>query len=253
VTVERARWIVERAARLERALVPRTLAATGVARLAADAAGARPSADESEIDLTADAAGTDPSAGPESDPAADDERAPWRRGRAGTAIGRAVHAVLQVVDLATGEGLSEVARAQAVTEGVPDRHHEIERLARVALDSAVVRGAVSDGSFWRELYVGVPVGDHVLEGFVDLLVDGPGGLTVVDYKTDAAPTDGDLDAAVERYRLQGAAYAVALERLLGRPVDRCVFLFLRSGDGVERQVDDLEAAKAQVIELFARL
>ena len=43
----------------------------------------------------------------------DYEDAPWRRGRAGTSIGRAVHAVLQTVDLATGAGLAAIAGAQA--------------------------------------------------------------------------------------------------------------------------------------------
>ena len=46
---------------------------------------------------------------------------PWRRGRAGTSVGRAVHAVLQSIDLATGEGIAERARAQAAAEGVPGR------------------------------------------------------------------------------------------------------------------------------------
>ena len=36
------------------------------------------------------------------------------------------------------------------------------------------------------------------------------GLTVIDYKTDAAPTDADVDSAVARYRLQAASYAVAV-------------------------------------------
>ena len=45
---------------------------------------------------------------------------PWRRGRAGTSVGRAVHAALQSIDLDTGDGLEERARAQAAAEGVPD-------------------------------------------------------------------------------------------------------------------------------------
>ena len=52
---------------------------------------------------------------------------PWRRGRAGTNIGRAVHAVLQVVDLHTGRGLDDIAQAQAAAEGVPGRADEIAR------------------------------------------------------------------------------------------------------------------------------
>ena len=211
VAAERERWILERAARLDRAASPRTVAATSVVRLAGGPDGWDDLAEEL-------------------DPAADEGRGSARRGRAGTAVGRAVHAVLQVVDLATGAQLADLSRAQAAAEGVADRAGEIERLARSALDAEVVRSAVAGGRFWRELYVGAPVGDRVLEGFVDLLIEEPDGLTVVDYKTDAARTEGDLDRAVGRYRLQAAAYAVAVEQVLGRPVERGVLLFLRAGE-----------------------
>ena len=55
---------------------------------------------------------------------------PWRRGRAGTNIGRAVHAVLQVVDLRTGSDLDENVQAQAAAEGVPAQADAIARLVR---------------------------------------------------------------------------------------------------------------------------
>ena len=62
---------------------------------------------------------------------------------------------------------------------------------------------------------------------MDLLVEGPDGYTVIDYKTDAMSNDGDLDAAIDHYRGQAAGYALAIEQTLGRPIVRCVFLFLR--------------------------
>ena len=76
---------------------------------------------------------------------------------------------------------------------------------------------------------------------------------MVDYKTDAVRTDDDLDTARDTYRLQGASYAVALEQALGRPVVRCVFLFLRAGRAVEREVVDLDRAKAQVRSLLTEV
>ncbi len=235
---EREHWIEQRRRRLDAAARSHTLAATSVAKLA-----------ERDLRLADPVAGADPAGvddRDDPDDADDPDRPPWRRGRAGTAIGRAVHGVLQAVDLATGDGLAELARNQAGAEGVADRRAEIERLARAALDSEVVRAAVSSDRYWRELYVGAPVGARVLEGFVDLLVETSEGLVVVDYKTDAARGPDDVDAAVDRYRLQGASYAVALEASLGRPVDRCVFLFLQSGTAVERSIDDLDAAKDEV-------
>ena len=182
---------------------------------------------------------------------ADLDGAPWRRGRAGTAIGRAVHAVLQLVDLADAEGVGELARVQAVAEGVTGHVEEIERLARVAIGAPIVREAVASGRYWRELYVGTPVGPRTLEGFIDLLVETPDGLVVVDYKTDAASDDTEVEAAVARYRVQAASYAVAVEGVLGRPVARAVFLFLRAGGRVEREVGDLDTAKAEVEAILA--
>jgi len=46
--------------------------------------------------------------------------------------------------------------------------------------------------------------------------------------------------------VQGAAYAVALETALQRPVVRCAFVFARTGGPVEREVTDLAAAMAGV-------
>ena len=62
---------------------------------------------------------------------------PWRRGRAGTSVGRAVHSVLQTIDLVTGDGIEETSQAQAAAEGIPQRWAEVARLARVAVNSEV--------------------------------------------------------------------------------------------------------------------
>jgi len=234
---ERQSWAVAREALLARAARPRTLAATAVVRLAEE---------EAPGQLALFEAGSVP---PPVEPS--DDRPAWRRGRAGTAVGRAVHAVLQSVDLATGEGLAELAAAQAAAEGVPGRVAEVEQLAQAALDAGPVRAAVAAGRYFRELYVGVPVGERVLEGFCDLVVDGPDGLVVVDYKTDQVG-DEELTAVLDRYRAQGGAYALALEEALGRPVVRCTFLFLRPGGAEERDLEDLPEAKAQVKALLTR-
>jgi len=124
-------------------------------------------------------------------------------------------------------------------------------LEALAKSSPIIGQAVRGGRYWRELYVGAPAGDGeggpVIEGFVDLLVESDEGLIVVDYKTDAVGGDDEVDRAVERYRLQGATYALALERALGRPVVRCVFLFLRApAVAVEREVPHLRAAMDEV-------
>ena len=179
-----------------------------------------------------------------------DEELAHGRGRAGTAIGRAVHATLQSVDLSSGAGIDAMAAAQATAEGVGDSAAEVERLARAALASPSVRAAVA-GRHWRELYVAAPVGAVTVEGFVDLLYETADGLVVVDYKTDAVRADAEIDAAVARYRLQAAAYALALETSLGRPVAGCRFVFVSGGHARERAVDDLPQAICEVRSLIA--
>jgi ATP-dependent helicase/nuclease subunit A len=160
-----------------------------------------------------------------------------------------VHATLQTVDLATGDGVEAIAAAQAAGEGVDDRRDDVERLARAALGSHAVRDAVASGRYWRELYVSSLVGDTLVEGFIDLLYESPDGLIVVDYKTDSVRSAADVDAAATRYRLQGATYAAALEKMLGRPVAAVRFVFTSGAVAVERDVDDLPGAMAEVARL----
>jgi ATP-dependent helicase/nuclease subunit A len=146
---------------------------------------------------------------------------------------------LQTVDLATGAGIEGAARAQALAEGIPDREPVVISLARSVLRAPTIRAAAA-GRSWREVPVAAVIDGLTIEGFIDLLVEDGGDLVVVDYKTDTARSDAELDAAVERYRPQGAAYALALEHLLGRPVTRCVFVFARTkGSAVEHEVTDL--------------
>ena len=152
---------------------------------------------------------------------------PWRRGRAGTNLGRAVHAVLQSVDLVTGQELEATVRAQAAAEGVSDREAEVGGLARVALDSDVVKRAVASGRRWREVPVADPVGGTLLEGFIDLLFEEDGQLVVVDYKTDTLDSEEEIAERASQYRLQAGAYAQALQEATGRQVKEVVLLFLR--------------------------
>ena len=242
-------WLRDRARRL--AARPPVVSATAVARLAAaretgpEVLGAGGSGAPGAPDEPDDDAGTAEPGAVDDGTRAAGARALWRRGRAGTALGRAVHAVLQTVDLASGSGLEAMARVHAAAEGVPLRWQEVEALARAALDSPIVRKAV-EGRFWRELYVGAPFGAGVLEGFVDLLFEGESGLEVVDYKTDQVRSDEEVTRLVVRYRLQGAAYAAAVQAATGRPVRCCTLLFLRGGEAVARPIDDLEQAVLEV-------
>jgi ATP-dependent exoDNAse (exonuclease V) beta subunit len=171
----------------------------------------------------------------------------WRRGRAGTAIGRAVHGTLQLLDLDDLDdlaGLEPLARAQATAEGVDDAADTVIALARAGATASVIRDLTSR-RHWREMYVSVPVDGTVVEGYVDLLAeDGDGDLVVLDYKTDSVADDVAVTERTERYRLQAATYALAIEAVTGRSVSRAMFLFLGTKGAVESEVADLDAAKA---------
>jgi ATP-dependent exoDNAse (exonuclease V) beta subunit len=176
--------------------------------------------------------------------ARDLELPPWNKGRYGTAVGRAVHAVLQSVNLRTGEGLDDAVAEQVVAEAVAEHAGIVAQLARAALQSNTVQRAASC-PHWRETYVGTVIGDRVLEGFVDLMYRDDDGLVIVDYKTDTVPTSA-LNQRVAFYRPQMAAYAAAAQAATGEKVARCVLLFLSPHGAVERQVEDLEPAVRQV-------
>ncbi len=175
------------------------------------------------------------------------ETPPWQRGRYGTSIGRAVHGVLQFCDLATGADIDNLARAQCAAEGVIGLEDRVASLARSTLDAPVVRQVVDGAEHWRELFVAAPVGDRVLEGYVDLLVRTPDGLVIVDYKTDQWSGPVQTAERVGRYRLQLAAYGAALGAALGEPIVggilvRCV----ADGSAEQIHITDWDDAIAEV-------
>ena len=218
-------WRCAHDAALTAALRPVAVSAT---YLAAEEA-ARRAADEESRRAVADDPGL-------AKGARDIDLPPWQKGRYGTAIGRAIHGVLQTVDLTTGEGLVEASTAQAAAEGVLGRENVIEALCRAALDSELVRHA-AQCQHWREVYVGVPYGDAVLEGYIDLLYEDDDGLAIVDFKTDSWRSESELDAKVDRYRIQLQAYASAVRDAVGRDIARASLLFLARNEAVMRAVE----------------
>ena len=151
--------------------------------------------------------------------------------------------MLQVTDLATGDNLEALARAQAAAEGIPERAADIASLARAALRTETVQRAATL-RHWREVPVGATVDGTVFEGFIDLLYEEPDGtIVIVDYKTDAVSSAG-IDARMEKYRLQGAVYALLLRQVLGSRAMRVEFVFAATGE--TRAVADLELAIGEI-------
>jgi ATP-dependent exoDNAse (exonuclease V) beta subunit len=242
-----AAWRAERAGLIATARLPGSLSATGLAALALagrgpveDGAGE----DDDRFEELAGAPAPDDAEPGLTKRGVDLDLPAWRKGRYGTAIGRAVHAVLQVVDLATGEGIEALAAAQAAAEGIEGEQERIAALARSALAApSVVEAARLP--HWREVYVGVPFGDTVLEGYVDLLYRRDDGLVVVDHKTDRVANDLELAGKLAAYRLQLAAYAVAVERATGETVADARLVFCAPAGARDEAVPELRAAMAE--------
>jgi ATP-dependent exoDNAse (exonuclease V) beta subunit len=169
----------------------------------------------------------------------------YRRGRAGSAIGRAVHAVLQLAALDNGTDIRALARTFAAVEGVPEWTDTVALSAEGARQSTAVQRALASEQMWRELFVAAPIDGRAVEGFVDLLFREGDDLVVVDYKTDDVADDAAIERALVRYRPQAAAYALALEHTTGRLVRECIFVFTRRGNVVERSVAGAELDEAR--------
>jgi ATP-dependent exoDNAse (exonuclease V) beta subunit len=250
---DRAEWMVRRAALLEPHRRPRFVSAT---TLAAEAMvdGREDDREDDRVDEGGDGADDDADADGDAERGSAGAPIAWRRGRAGTAIGRAVHSVLQFVDPADGDEprLVELATQQAHLEAVPDAVDTIVALARAGLAAPSVQAAHAAARSWRELYVAAPIGDRAVEGYIDLLYErADGGLVLIDYKTDSVRNEAEVDANVGRYALQTAAYAVAIEVSTGLRVVEARLVFCRATGAIERVVPDLEAAKASVRSLVA--
>jgi ATP-dependent exoDNAse (exonuclease V) beta subunit len=189
-------------------------------------------------------------------PAADDrdggDGTDWRRARASSRIGRAVHAVLQRVDLGAPDDLVELARHFSALEGCPEFAAEVEGLAVAATRAPIVAAASTSASLYRELPVTLATPEGYVEGVVDLCFKGARGMVVVDYKTDVVADPEEAAERAARYRLQAGAYAWAISSLTGSPVERVVFLFLAPPDGsIEIDIADIPGAVAEAQRVVA--
>jgi ATP-dependent helicase/nuclease subunit A len=178
---------------------------------------------------------------------------PWQRGRYGTAIGRAVHGTLQFCNLAAGADIDDLARSQCAAESIIGLDRTVAALARSAIRAPIVRTVVAGAEHWRELFIAAPVGERVLEGYIDLLVRTPDGLVIVDYKTDKWSGPVQTAERVGRYRMQLAAYGAALEATLNEPVVGGVLVRCIGGSEPEQvDIDDWAAAVADVRRLVGQ-
>ena len=158
-----------------------------------------------------------------------EEGEPWARGRGGTRLGRAVHAAIQSLPLtADAAAIEAFSQAQAVAEAVPDRWQDVARLVRAALGSAAAERARAALRALREVPFALQRDGVVLEGFIDLVIDTPEGLEIVDWKTDDVPPER-VEERLQAYEQQAGLYVLGLEAATGRPVTSVTYVFVSAG------------------------
>jgi ATP-dependent helicase/nuclease subunit A len=155
-----------------------------------------------------------------------DETEPWARGRGGTRLGRAVHAAIQSLPLDADDAtIAAFARAQAVAEAIPHRARDVERLVRwVVRESAAWQRARGATRAMREVPFAMESDGKVLEGFIDLVLQTPEGIEIVDWKTDQIAAD-KVAERLRQYEPQAGLYVYGLESATGARVSRVTYVF----------------------------
>lgn len=175
-------------------------------------------------------------------------------GRGGAARGRAVHALLERLDLS---GPLDEAGVRSQLRGLladrrmtPEEASCLEDVGPVVRFLASPLGArlrrdparvlrewtftvlVDAGRVYPDLPPAVARDEHVVvQGTVDCLVEEEGGFLLIDFKTDAL-AKGSLASLVERYRTQVSIYREAVTAITGRPVPEAFLVFLAAGEAV---------------------
>ena len=115
---------------------------------------------------------------------------------------------------------------------VPNPVPEALRLAEAFRHSPLGRRVARATRTAREFDFLMAVEDLVIRGQVDLWFEEGGELVVVDYKTDEVSA-AEAPHRARDYTLQLRLYALAVERVTGRPPDRAWIDFLRPNTMVE--------------------
>ena len=178
-------------------------------------------------------------------------------GRGADSFGKAVHAVLQSVDLAKRENpelLRRLAESQVGNFGVHKSKEldEICQLSEMALASKTVSEA-SQKKHWKEVYVAAPISEEkLIYGYIDLVFqDANDQMAIIDYKT--AANSATFQNSVDKYQKQLAAYALAIEKSTGLPVSRCILIVLlrQEKKAIEHKIPqkDLQKTKDAIREI----
>jgi ATP-dependent exoDNAse (exonuclease V) beta subunit len=134
-------------------------------------------------------------------------------------------------DLSAAEFGTQVHELLAGKE-VSNPDPEAARLAEVFHQSKLGRRAARASRAEREFDFLMAIEELVVRGQVDLWFEEGGDLVIVDYKTDRV-TAVEAHQRARDYTLQLRLYALAVERVAGRPPNRAWLHFLRPNTAIE--------------------
>lgn len=160
--------------------------------------------------------------------------------------GTATHLVLQYLNFEDTDVMGQVAALRARSLLTPEQAEAVDvRALERFLASSLAEDIRRGGNVRREYrftllmdardYDPAASGEDtiLLQGVVDCCFETAEGLTVVDFKTDRVRTAEEIARRAEHYRPQLAAYSLALEKVLERPVARRALYFLCPGETVD--------------------
>jgi ATP-dependent helicase/nuclease subunit A len=163
--------------------------------------------------------------------------APVPEGEHGAEWGGAVHQLLELVTKSEGAELETVAAALLEEAGLDvSRAADLLDTVKAVMASDIWRRAgeadrrMSEVPFEVVLETGPDDGgirEVLVRGAIDLAFLEGDGWTLVDYKTDAVPPDGDMSPIAEHYGPQIELYARAFEACTGERVARTALYFVR--------------------------
>ncbi len=165
----------------------------------------------------------------------------------GAERGTATHMVLQFIDYEKAKSeegiISEIARLEAEKFITPRQAEAVSVDAIGKLFNSPLGRRISNADRVKrefkfsllcpaEYFFRKGTGEEVLlQGVIDCCIEEAGELTVIDYKTDRVK-GAALKERAEVYSGQVTAYAIAANRIIGKPVKECVLYFLEAGEEV---------------------
>ncbi|MSO41901.1 MAG: hypothetical protein EXQ70_08450 [Solirubrobacterales bacterium] len=198
---------------------------------------------------------SDELAGP-GDVAEPSEATPAAAGRR-FALGNAVHGLLEWSAANRWREPGEERLLSALSaEGLEPTDAQLERAGALVANwlGSELLGELGGAQLIPEAPFVLDLGGSLVRGSIDLLVERPGGLLVIDYKTDRLKGADPADQ-MQRYEIQRKLYAVAASLRADGPVETA-YCFLERADVVPRAQHgpvEITALREELVGLVAEL